>query len=100
MSLGDGESAHQLVLFRVGSDPKPEQTILGLNAKSTVSATDPNRSESTDLLELKRGKLRVAFELLETAPRPLPDRFRQGIEQLPEFRGGVMLQMSRSSPRL
>jgi len=43
-------------------------------------------SEPADVFELKRRMLRVGLELLETAPSPLRDCFRQRIEQPPEFR--------------
>jgi len=60
--LGDGESAHELVVFRVCTDPEPDDSVVNVDPESSVAKAHTNRSEPADLFEVQRRMLRIRLE--------------------------------------
>ncbi len=46
--------ANELVVFSVSTNPKPRDTVLHVNAESTIMEPDAHGRKLTDSLELKR----------------------------------------------
>ena len=84
--------ADQLVILGVWTDPKPHDSVRGLDADRTVMDADSRRPEATDLLEVKRWISRVPFQLLEAPIREALNGNGKRAITLPELRRCVMIQ--------
>ena len=59
----------QLVVLRVGANPKPEQAVRSLYSERSVMETNSSGPETPDLLEVKARMLRISLEELERLVR-------------------------------
>jgi hypothetical protein len=86
------------VVFRVGSDPKPQKTIGYLDGKSAVVQTDAGRPDRVELLQLKGRMSRITFEKRKGLVCGLLDVAGQPPVARPEVRRGVMPHNSVDCP--
>lgn len=59
--------ADQLIVLGMRTDPKPDDSVRGLDTYYSIVDANARRVETTDLLEVKRGMPPIALELLVAA---------------------------------
>lgn len=77
------------------ADPEPDETAGLLDGERAVAQPNPHGPEPSDLLEVQRGEVRVAFEKFVVAVGKLANRLRQELVGGPEAPAGEMPQTSR-----
>jgi len=68
--------ADQLVVLRVGANPKPEQAVRSLYSERSVMQTNSSGPEAPHLLEVEGRMLRISLEQLESFVREFSDAAR------------------------
>ena len=91
-------SINEPVILCVRTNPEPHDAVTLFDSESAVAATDANRPETVDLLEVQRWMLRIVTKPLVALVREALDWRRQLPIATPESGGRAMSHRSRVRP--
>ena len=90
--------ASDAVILRMAPDPKPQDTIRGVDGQRAIMGTDASGVEPAHSLEMQRRVLWIGLEELELLIGEGPDLLWQLLVSAPEARGRIMDQSFRERP--
>ena len=91
-------SADEAIIFRVGTNPEPDQTVASFDRECPMTQADANRAVSPHFLEVERGVSRVGLQKNEGFVGEAPYRFGECPVAGPEIGSGEVLQSSVVRP--
>ena len=91
-------SIDEPVILRVRANPEPHDAVTLFDPESAMAATDANRPETIDLLEVQRGMPRLVTKPVVTLVREALDLLRQLPIATPEPGRRAMFHRSRVRP--
>lgn len=93
------ELFYEFVVFFVGANPEPHNSLRRINPHGTVVRADTDRSETADLLKMEGRMMRIFFEELKTIVRKFLDMVREAVITFPKSWIGLMVHSSVHRPR-